>query len=177
VFATLTPQTSSDVEVAVRFHVEVAPELPVSRLVLLRRLPSVRPGNRVVVQSDDFLDAIDERTVVLLPVDVHAGDAHPNSAAGRGRGQVVLAAIEEEGAVRVVSRIASSPGAMGNAVPRQGHREESSTKLVSTRDMRGYSQEANSLERVKRSRKREADGSARDRRKVSRECLWVCVCE
>jgi hypothetical protein len=114
---------------------------------------------------------------VLLPIDVHAGNAHPNSAAGRGWGQVVLAAIEEEGAVRVVSRIASSLGAIGNAVPRQGHRKESSTKLVSTRDIRGYSQEANSLERVKQSRKREADSSARDRRKVSCECLWVCVYE
>jgi hypothetical protein len=83
----------------------------------------------------------------------------------------VLTTIEEEGAVRVVSRIASSPGAIGNAVPRQGYCKESSTKLVSTRNIRGYSQEANSLERVKQLRKREADGSARDRCKVSRECL------
>jgi hypothetical protein len=104
--AALVPQALASIVITVRLYVEVALKLLVARLVLLRCLPSVRAGDRVVRYRDDPLGAVHLSALVLLPVNIHTRLAYSYSAATQD--QISLRALKEEGAARMVSRIASS---------------------------------------------------------------------
>jgi hypothetical protein len=104
--ATLVPQALASIIITVRLYVEVALKLLVARLVLLRCLPSVRVGDCVVQYYDDPLGTVHLSALVLLPINIYTYLAHSYSAATQD--QISLRALKEEGAARMVSRIASS---------------------------------------------------------------------
>jgi hypothetical protein len=104
--AALVPQALASIVITVRLYIEVTLKLLIARLVLLRCLPSVRAGDRVVRHRDDPLGVVHLSALVLLPINIHTRLAHSYSAATQD--QISLGALKEEGAARMVSRIASS---------------------------------------------------------------------